>query len=397
MIIERQLSRVCFVTPNYPPAIGGISRSAKRIVRFLAESFDVHVFVFSKCADLGKELIASTNEDGIHVHRVKVLPESSTMIMTFAMRYAIQEIDRRTPFDIFHGFFLPLAHLCMGIAENQRPVIASMRGSDSVIWMADPWYQNIIKSVLEKAAWVTAVSTEQLSRISELTPISDRASVIMNSIDSAAFPKWRLTDDNRGVVGTVGEFRKMKNIPLLIESYAHLDRGLRRKLILVGDFTEAEPRLKSDELIRQNGLSSEVCVTGILNDMSDILRRLLSIRVFVQCSIHEGSPNALLEAAAVGVPLVATNVGGMRDILKDGDNALVVPSDDRKRLAGAIKSVLRDDALADSLSQGALKLAETLQPAQEKKAWLDLYDRLLASSGNLESKSPLERIKADAL
>ncbi len=377
----RGLPKVCFVTPSYPPVIGGISGAAARIVKFLAESFEVHVFTFSKCNPLGEELITSTEENGLHVYRVKVLPESSTMIMSFAMRHAIQEADKATSFELFQGFFLPLAYLCVSIAEkDRRPVIASFRGSDSVVWMGDPWYRDIVKSVLRRTSWVTMVSTDQLERISALEPIADRASVIMNSIDRAAFPKWRLSNENHGIVGTVGEFRVMKNIPLLIESYAELDSGLRRKLILVGDFTEEDPKLKSEEAINRLGLSSEVQVTGMLPDIGEISRHLLSMRVFALCSTHEGSPNALLEAAAVGVPLVATNVGGMRDMLKDGDNALLIPPNDQRRLTDAIDSVLRDDGLAVSLSEGALRLAESLKPAHEKKAWLDLYHRLLPRS-----------------
>lgn len=377
----RHAPRVCFATPGYPPAIGGISRSANRVVKYLAEDFDVHVFTFLKGqpADMS---ISSAREDGAQVHRISIPPDASDTIMAYGIRQAIHSIDAQSPFDIFHCFFLPLAYSCLDIAgKGNRPVIASLRGADGTIWLEDEWHRNIISSILKRVAWVTSVNTEMLERMLALGLVRERSSVIRNAIESKPFPVWRASEDNRGVVGTIGEFRGAKNIPVLIEAYARIEARLRRKLILVGDFSEEDERMRSTEVISHHNLSAETLLTGMVNDR-EIEERLLSMRVFVLCSRREGFPNALLEAAAVGVPLVATSVGGMKDILTDGENALLVLPDDPNSLASAIESVLRDESLALRLSEGARLLAQSLNPAHEKKAWHDLYRQLLLSAEN---------------
>ena len=99
--------------------------------------------------------------------------------------------------------------------------------------------------------------------------------------------------------------------------------------------------------------------------------------MYVQCSKYEGLPNALLEAAAVGLPIVSTATDGMKDVLVDGESALLVPPDDPNRLAQAIEMILTDDTLTQKLSEGALKLSKQLSPECERELWVQLYYRLL--------------------
>jgi glycosyltransferase involved in cell wall biosynthesis len=358
--------------------MGGIPRAAARIVKFLAESFEIHVFTFIK-AEPGDMSVSSTSEDGVAVHRVRISQDASETIMALSIRQAIQSVDSATPFDLFHCIFLPLAYCCLDIAEKGgRPVIASLRGSDGTVWLEDEWHLNIVSKVLRRVAWVTSVNTDMLERLSAHGLVRERSSVIRNSIDSSSFPRWHATPDNRGVVGTVGEFRALKNIPLLVKAYAQISDELRRRLILVGDFapSDEDEKARTAEVIRQLNLTAEAQLTGMVGD-SEILERLLSLRVFVQCSKHEGFPNALIEAAAMGVPLVATAVGGMKEVLTNGENALLVPPDDQHSLASAIESVLRDESLALGLSEGARRLARSLDPEHEQKAWHELYRQLL--------------------
>jgi glycosyltransferase involved in cell wall biosynthesis len=375
----RHAPRVCFVTPGYPPATGGISRSAGRVVKYLAEDFDVHVFTFVKGGSAGVS-ISSAREDGVQIHRLSIPSDSSEIIIAHSIRQAIHSTDNQAPFNIFHCFFLPLAYACLDIADKgKRPVLASLRGADGTLWLEDDWHRNILSSILKRVAWVTSVNTEMLDRMSALGLVRERSSVIRNAIESKARPVWRASEDNRGVVGTVGEFRAAKNIPFLIEAYARIDAAQRRRLVLVGDFSEEDERARSAELISRYNLAAETHLTGMLND-SEIEEQLLSMRVFALCSRREGFPNALLEAAAVGVPLVATAVGGLKDILTNGENALLVPQDEPNSLASAIESVLRDESLALRLSEGAWRLARSLDPKHEKKAWQDLYQQLLPTA-----------------
>ncbi len=111
-----------------------------------------------------------------------------------------------------------------------------------------------------------------------------------------------------------------------MRSYAAIAPASRRKLFLVGSFTETAEEQWSQTLARELGVEPEIEVTGDL-PRERVLDTLRS--VYVQSSAFEGLPNAMLEAATCGVPLVATAVGGMKEVLRDEVNALVVPHGDR--------------------------------------------------------------------
>lgn len=379
MRLKRQSLKICFATASYPPDVGGVARSSARISRYLCEEgLDVHIFTPMAGDVKDSGLLTSSSENGINVHRV-TLPRRAVIPRVADLRRAIETVDQQERFDLFHGFFLTMAYPCIDLAlRSGRPLIASIRGSDAVRELHVQQRRDAIKAVLKSASWITSVSTDLLEKAAGLEDISDRSSVILNSIDTASFPKWRVSEANRGVVGTMAEFREKKNLPLLIQSYAEVSAGLRRKLLLVGGFADEVTKTESENIIRRNGLAPEALLTGFVGDV-EIAQLLLAMRVFVVCSNHDGLPNALLEAAAAGVPIVSTNVGGMRDILNHGESALLVPPNDKERLVAALESVLKDDGLAAQLSEGALRVARDLTPDREKQAWLELYERVLTA------------------
>ena len=140
--------------------------------------------------------------------------------------------------------------------------------------------------------------------------------------------------------------------------------------------TDSDEKTRVLGMIEDGGLRPETETTGTVAH-SDIPQFLLSMRVFVQCSAWEGFPNSLLEAAAVGVPIVASSVGGMRDFLSHGENALMVPPNDEVSLATAIETVLKDERLAADVSCAGRRWAWQFRPASEEMAWIDLYRRIL--------------------
>jgi glycosyltransferase involved in cell wall biosynthesis len=369
--------RVCFATADYPPTVGGISRSAGRVVGYLADDFDLHVFTFTRGGQADGAPLRPAHERGARVYRIEVPADAPETVWAYRLGQAVRLADDEAAFDLFHCFFLPLAYPCLAVAaRGGRPVLASLRGADGEVWLEDEWHRAIVGSVVRRASWVTSVNAEMLDKMDALGLERSRSCVIRNAIAGRSFPRWDGAQAGRGVVGTVGEFRAKKDIPLLVEAYAGLGRGLRRGLLLVGDFSDEAERARVSALVERHGLAAETELTGLVGD-EEVSARLLTMSVFVQSSKQDGLPNALLEAAAVGVPLVATAVGGMKDILTHEENALLVEPGDRLGLTAAVEAVLRDERLARRLSEGALRLARSLDPEHEKSEWLGLYERLL--------------------
>jgi Glycosyltransferase len=133
---------------------------------------------------------------------------------------------------------------------------------------------------------------------------------------------------------------------------------LRHRLRLAGRFTEPAEERWSLTLARELGVESEIEITGE-RPHDEVLASLASLHVYVQCSAFEGLPNAMLEAAACGVPLVATGVGGMQEVLRGGENAMVVAHGDPRALGRAVERVLADDELALRLPEAASRLRKS--------------------------------------
>uniref|UniRef100_E6VQ43 Glycosyl transferase group 1 n=1 Tax=Rhodopseudomonas palustris (strain DX-1) TaxID=652103 RepID=E6VQ43_RHOPX len=366
--------RVCFVTYEYPPDVGGLGKSSCRVADFLTEIADVTVVALSASNPPGQTSV--TQEPSKLVVRMGKAGSRTATIST--LRELVTTLDHARPFDLFHGFFLPAANAFLDLA-GQRPTIASIRGNDAVRWLETPKDSAIIADVIARATLVTSVSNDLLDKVRCWSRGPDALHVIHNSI---ALPlssaRWCLSDMSRGRVGTVANFRAKKNIPLLMQAFARLPSQLAKKLSLCGSFDLDLPLEASLQALGKNlGIRDRVELVGALEPGRAVEAQLLNMQVFVISSDHDGLPNSLLEAAVLGVPLVSTNVGGMRDVIASGVNGLLVEPRNPEAMAEAIGSVLRDDTLAQSLSRGALELAAALAPTNEKRSWHVLYESLL--------------------
>lgn len=378
---ERRAIRVCFVTGGYPPQVGGLGASAERLVGYLIEAgFAVHVVT-----PVPQEIPATIPpalEGGAWIYRVGIAPTNPLEGLQ-ALATAIWELDRSHHFDLFHGFYLTAAYPCLlAIGRTARPLIVSLRGSDIVRDIEEPRYRPFLTRALQKATWITAVNTGFLDRAARYTDLAGRASVIANAVPPPADPTWQLGDRNRGVAGTVSLLRYVKNIPLLIEAYAHVCPDLRRRLLLVGYWSDSTPidvadRIQAEAIIERQGIGAEVEITGAVTPLavSDYLR---AMHVFVLSSRYEGMSNALLEALAFGVPVVTTSIANMEHVARSGENLLHVPNADAREIGAAIAAILADDQLAARLSAGGRACAARFDTQTEKEGWLAVYRHVLA-------------------
>ena len=373
----RERPTICLVTIEYWPSVGGVAVSVRRLVRTLVgRGYEVHVVV-PLFDGSGPATPTRSAEDGATVHRVAMNLASGLQEASLEFVRFVRELDREFRFALFHSFFLVKAYACALVA-GKRPVLVSIRGGDMVT-QHHPSIRATAVFSLQKARWVTSVNQVQLDDLQKLVDLTGRSSVLRNGIAPVpADSRWTPERRIRGTVGTVGQFRRVKDIPLLVRAYAAVDPALRRELRLIGTFTEAAEERWSRTLMHELGIEEQVVITGP-QPRERVLDSLASLHVYVQSSAFEGLPNALLEAAACAVPLVATAVGGMKEVLRDGENALVVPHGDPPALARAIERILGDDALAARLSEGSLALANELSIEREQEAWVRLYESVLVS------------------
>ena len=200
-----------------------------------------------------------------------------------------------------------------------------------------------------------------------------------NSIELNSKEKWNIDKATSGKIGTLGKFQKCKEIDILLDSYKMIDANLRSNLALIGDFPNENLKLENNNKIEFLKLQEEVTLTGFLNE-KEVVKNLIDLNVFVSTSSSEGFPNALLEAASLGVPIVVAAFEGIEDYCENGKNVLIVPIGDVKATSNAISSILKNKELAKRLSKGAIELAKTLTPEIEKEQWVHLYKDLIGNN-----------------
>jgi glycosyltransferase involved in cell wall biosynthesis len=175
------------------------------------------------------------------------------------------------------------------------------------------------------------------------------------------------------VVGTVGRFDSIKNLPMLVRSLAAVSqRHPKLRGLLVGDGPEM-PRIRG--LLAELGLAERVQLTGYRDDARQLAQ---CMDLFVLASFSEGTSMALLEAMAAGVPVAVTNVGGNPEIVTAGETGWVVPSDDVGALTQAVDEAVRDAGLRQRRAEaGRQRFHERFLFAGMIDHYRNLYRELL--------------------
>ncbi len=183
------------------------------------------------------------------------------------------------------------------------------------------------------------------------------------------------------VIGTVGRLDPVKDqkglisaFNLLCESSPQIREKLR--LIIVG---EGSRRVALQAQIADLELDNQVLLLG---NRTDVPALLAEFDVFALSSIAEGMPGVLLEAMASGLPCVATDVGGVGEVVSRGETGLLVPAGDIHALADALSSYVSDETLRLQHGQAGRRRVETgFSLAGMLSAYIALYDELLCITG----------------
>jgi glycosyltransferase involved in cell wall biosynthesis len=184
--------------------------------------------------------------------------------------------------------------------------------------------------------------------INEGTP----SNVIETIYNSVYVPDGNVSDEGsfsgQPVIGTVGHLHPDKGYATLIESTpAILAQLPKARVVIVG---EGRERTRLQRLVGELGVSDHIFFLGERLDVPNLLRQF---DIFVFPSLREGMPNALLEAMAIGLPVVASAVGGILEVVSDGVNGLLVPPASPMSLADATVRLWCDVGLRKDLGAAA--------------------------------------------
>lgn len=280
---------------------------------------------------------------------------------------------RKGSFDLVHthGYFADLT----GIPASKMlgiPVLSTCHGfigNDRNLKL----YNWLDFRVLRFADRIIAVSDGIRNQLAATGIDGNRIGIIQNAVradrDPASFEKNRslkrtVLGISEGVpaIGYIGRLSEEKGIAVLIDACARLRaRNIPLKLVIIG---EGPQRRELESAASNAGLDGSVAFAGF---QRDIEQWLPSLDVFVLPSFTEGTPMALLEAMACGIPVVASAVGGIPQVVRSGENGILTPPGSPEEIMKALVSISGDRAFRKRLSEAAKK---TIQTRYSASGWI---------------------------
>jgi glycosyltransferase involved in cell wall biosynthesis len=224
---------------------------------------------------------------------------------------------------------------------------------------------------------------ERAAGVEAGTCSAERSVVIRNAVDVSAAPRSRHDRPIPRLIA-VGRLKAPKDLVTLIRAFAALPEGTFEALI-VGDGPD---RGAVEAEIRAHGLDERVRLVG---ERSDVQALLADSDLFVLSSRSEGLPVSVLEAMAAELPVVASSVGGLAELVVDGETGILVPLGDALALAAALGRLIEDRELRRRLgAAGRARAQASFDLATFRQAHVELYERELALAGAV-AESPVER------
>ncbi len=384
-------SKVCITTLEFPPDVGGVGESVARIAHLLQDiGYEVHVAVFHskqrKAEGYHRSDCSTTDQNGIQVHRLTPASRSNAPILQdyrSEIYFQLKQLHHQYQFDLFHAFFINETGFITTLLakEEDIPIINSVRGSDLHKHVFSPKQYGQIGWILESSDWVTFVSRDLQRRGQVLVPaLKEKSSAFWNSIQPVDFsdlPKPPLADQLNGlVIGSVGRFRDKKGLEYLLAACAELRQSIPLTLLLVGDFAEREkPYWKA--AIHDSGMAENTVLTGMV-PRTEGMAYLRYMDIYAIPSIHDGCPNALLEAMLASRAIIGTSVDAIGEILAHNYNGLVVAPGSTVELKAAILTLAKSPELRHQLGQAALStIQQKLSPSIEQRNWARVYNQVL--------------------
>lgn len=292
-----------------------------------------------------------------------------------------REIKEIRP-QIVHAFYAS-GYGWWGARSGFHPLIVSVWGSEVTISARKSLLSRKMTGYnLEKADVICATSNYLKKRILELYPgVEDKIEVIPFGIDTQKF--WSASKPNtteaKFVVGTARRLERVYGLDILIRAFARVQARIPDSLLkIAGAGTQRE---NLERLAAALGIEDSVDFVGYV-EQDDMPNFLTSLDVFAMPSREEAFGVASLEAMACRVPVVASKIGGNREILRDGMFGVMFESEDVEGLADGLISLAENESLRKQLGSAARKrVVEHYDIMATTSMMIDLYERVVEEFG----------------
>ncbi len=345
------------------PTYGGSGVVATELGKALAErDHEIHFIASSLPFRL------SHVSDNVFFHEVNVqsYPLFEYPPYTLSLTSKMVDIAKYAGLDVLHVHYA-IPHATSAVMARQIlaeqdihvPVVTTLHGTDITLIGQDPSFAPVVAWSINTSDGVTAVSNYLRKETFDHFDISTDIEVIPNFIDTQRFRrqnkehfKQALCPNGEKVIVHISNFRPVKNAPQVVDVFYRLRQDeLPVKLLLVGDGPD---RVPCEHKARELGVYDDIRFLG----KQDPVEEILSIAdVFLMPSGSETFGLAALEAMACNVPVVASDVGGLPELVSNGEVGFLCPVDDTDAFTQRTRQLLLNDELHDEMAEAARRRA----------------------------------------
>ena len=278
----------------------------------------------------------------------------------------VVQVAREQGLDIVHAHYaVPhataavLARQVLEGSQNGRAprVITTLHGTDITVVGADPSYSEIIAFSIDRSDGVTAVSESLRAATCRELSVHRPIDVIPNFLDCETYRRTevpalrqRYADDETRIVMHLSNFRPVKRIDYVVEVFARIAAQVPSVLLLAGDGPEVTTARR---VARRLGVADRVQLLGA---QENVLPLLSIADLFLLPSEQESFGLAALEAMACEVPVIASNVGGLPEVIEHGVSGFLYPVGDIESMAAIGTAVLTDSELHRRIADASVRV-----------------------------------------
>lgn len=367
------------------PTVGGSGVVATELGKLLAEKgHEIH-FISSSLPFRLKKMYHNIFSHEVEVNQYSVFQYPPYDI---ALASKIAEVAVMENLDVLHVHYAIPHAVCAILARQMSgrdlKIVTTLHGTDITVLGYDPSLTDAIRFGIEKSDYVTAVSNSLISQTHELIKPKKTIECVYNFIDTRVNKRTDSSElrkeygilPHEKVVIHVSNFRPVKRVQDVIQAFAGIAEHLPAKLLLVGD----GPEMKTVcNLAGELGIRDKILLLG----KQERVEELYSLSdLMLLLSEKESFGLVALEAMACGVPCIGTNVGGIPEVIVNGETGYICELGDIKTITEKAVEILSNEVIHRRFSANSMERAEKRFSAEQiVSEYENIYFQLVGQDG----------------
>ncbi len=304
---------------------------------------------------------------------------------SLALASRLAELIKEYGIEVLHAHYAIPHSICATLArdmisENKPKVVTTLHGTDITLVGKEPSFFEVTKFGMENSDALTCVSKNLSEVTKETFGINREPEVIYNFVDPEEYNPDNVRSQLKNEFGLedekliihISNFRPVKRTMDVIKVFYEIQKGISGKLFMVGDGVD---RRKAENLTKELGIQDKVKFLG----KQDKINSLMAISdLLLLPSEKESFGLVALEAMAYEVPVVASDAGGLPEVIKEGETGFLVGIGETDKMAERALSILKDPELREKMGKNARKRAlKEFSAAKVVDKYENMYKKVL--------------------